>query len=64
MGAVALVTEPVLESVVGMSNTLREAIVVASAALLGGAVYVGLAALLRLDELAWMAGMVRRRLGR
>jgi hypothetical protein len=27
-------------------------------------VYVGLAALLRLDELAWMAGMVRRRLGR
>jgi putative peptidoglycan lipid II flippase len=64
MGLLALVTEPLLESVVGMSSTLREAIVVAVAAGLGGAAYVGIATLLKVDELAWMAGMVRRRLGR
>lgn len=63
MGLVAYLTEPIFEQLIGTSSFLRELLLVAIASIAGGAVYIGMAALLRLDELRWVVGMVRGRLG-
>lgn len=62
MGLVAALTEPLLENLIGSSSFAREVLLVLIAATAGGAVYVGMAAVLRLNELRWMAGLIRRRL--
>lgn len=62
MGAIALLAEPVLEQLIGTQSFAREVLLVLVASAAGGAVYVGMAALLRLHELRWAAGMIRRRL--
>lgn len=64
MGAVALLLEPLLANAIGIDTFLHRLAVVGLISSVSVIVYFGAAALLRIDELHWMAGMVRRRLFR
>ncbi|HYO89033.1 MAG TPA: lipid II flippase MurJ, partial [Candidatus Limnocylindrales bacterium] len=64
MGLVALLLEPLLVQVVGIDTFLHRLVVVGLVSTASVLVYFGTAAVLRIDELRWMAGMLRRRLGR
>ncbi|MBE2182517.1 MAG: murein biosynthesis integral membrane protein MurJ [Anaerolineae bacterium] len=63
MGLVAYLAEPLFEQLIGSSSFLRELLLVMVASMAGGAVYIGMAALLQLDELRWIVSMVRKRVG-
>jgi peptidoglycan biosynthesis protein MviN/MurJ (putative lipid II flippase) len=62
MGAVALLLEPLLENAIGIDTFLHRLLVVGLISAASIVVYFGAAALLKIDELRWMAGLVRKRL--
>lgn len=64
MGVVAVVTLAPLEQLVGTDGLVQEIVLVSAAGGASVVVFLGLAALLRIEELRWLAGLVRRRLGR
>ncbi|MBZ0281290.1 MAG: murein biosynthesis integral membrane protein MurJ [Anaerolineae bacterium] len=62
MGAVAFVTLELVGRWLGSATLLHEILLVAFSGGISAAVFLGLAYLLRLEELRWMGGMVARRL--
>lgn len=64
MGVVAAVTLPLFVQWIGTHGLLREAALVVLAGGLSGVVFLALALLLRIEELRWLLGLVRHRLGR
>lgn len=64
MGAAAWIITPLLTDWIGSSTLIREALLVLLAGGVSAAVFVGIAALLRIDELRWLGAMLRRRLER
>ncbi|HVU10190.1 MAG TPA: murein biosynthesis integral membrane protein MurJ [Phototrophicaceae bacterium] len=61
MGALGLVTLPIFERVIGTDGLIRQIVLVGVAGGLGLIVFMALAALLRLEELRWLAGLIRQR---
>ncbi len=61
MGIVAALTLPSLTDIVGMEGVIREALLVTVSGGLSVAVFLLMAALLRIEELRWLVGMVKRR---
>lgn len=64
MGAVGVLTEPLLEGMIGTSGLLREIALVATMGAISVGVFVVMAALLGLEEVRWLTGLLRQRLGR
>ncbi|MDQ7026837.1 MAG: murein biosynthesis integral membrane protein MurJ [Anaerolineae bacterium] len=64
MGLVGWQTLPFLNRVIGSANTLQQALLVLIATALSGAIFIILAVLLRLEELYWLAGLIRKKIGR
>ncbi len=64
MGVVAVMMLAPLEQLVGTDGLVQEIVLVSAAGGASVVVFLGLAALLRIEELRWLAGLVRRRLGR
>jgi putative peptidoglycan lipid II flippase len=64
MGIAAWVITPLLAAWIGIDSLIREALLVLLAGGISAAVFLGIAALLRIDELRWLGAMLRRRLGR
>ncbi len=64
MGIAAWVITPLLAAWIGTDSLIREALLVLLAGGISAAVFLGIAALLRIDELRWLGAMLRRRLGR
>ncbi len=64
MGVVAVMTLAPLEQLIGTDGLVQEMVLVSAAGGASVVVFLGLAALLRIEELRWLAGLVRRRLGR
>lgn len=64
MGAVALALEPFLVASVGIDTFFHRLLVVGIVSAASVVVYFGAALALRVDELRWMGGLLRRRLGR
>lgn len=62
MGLVAIVTLPMLTDFIGTHGILREALLVIVAGSLYGGLFLLLAMLLRIEELHWLAGLLRRKL--
>ncbi len=63
MGVVALLAEPRLEHLIGTGSLIREILLVGTASGISLGIFAALAALLRIEELRWLVGMLRRRLG-
>ncbi len=61
MGAIGLVTLPIFERMIGTDGLIRQIVLVGVAGGLGLMVFMLLAALLRLEELRWLAGLIRQR---
>jgi putative peptidoglycan lipid II flippase len=61
MGLVAAWTLPVLAQVIGVDGFVREVALVMASGGLSAGVFLGLAYLLRLEELRWLWGLVRQR---
>jgi putative peptidoglycan lipid II flippase len=64
MGLVGWQLLPVLYSTIGTGNTLHQALLVLIATTISGVVFFVLAIILRLEELYWLAGLIRKKLGR
>jgi putative peptidoglycan lipid II flippase len=64
MGLVATLVTPPLTSIIGMNSIVREALLVVVTGGLSAAVFLGMAALLRIEELRWIGTILARRLGR
>ncbi|MBL8152922.1 MAG: murein biosynthesis integral membrane protein MurJ [Anaerolineae bacterium] len=64
MGAVAWIITPLLTTWIGTASLIREVLLVLLAGGISTAIFLGIAALLRIDELRWLGAMLRRRLGR
>jgi putative peptidoglycan lipid II flippase len=64
MGIAAWVITPLLAAWIGIDSLILEALLVLLAGGISAAVFLGIAALLRIDELRWLGAMLRRRLGR
>lgn len=64
MGIAAWVITPLLAAWIGTDSLIREALLVLLSGGISAAVFLGIAALLRIDELRWLGAMLRRRLGR
>ena len=64
MAAAALISLPALQGWIGAETVLHEALLVTIAALCYGGIFWLAARWLRLDELAWLWGLLRQRLGR
>ncbi len=64
MGVVCWVTLPLLERAIGSTGLVREAVLVGTSGGVSVAVFLIMAALLRLEELRWLARLLRRRVGR
>lgn len=62
MGVVTALALPLLEQWIGTQGFVREAALVLLAGGVSGGVYLALAALMRLEELRWLADMVLQRL--
>lgn len=62
MAAAALATLPYLSAAFGAASILHEALLVTLGALLYGSVFLSMARVLRLDELAWLWDLLRRRI--
>lgn len=64
-GAMVVVAElllPPLTASIGMAGTLQQLLLVLIVGGISGSVFLGLAALLRIGELRWIAGLLRRRI--
>ena len=64
MGLAALIAEPALEQLIGRTTLLRELALVTVSGGLSVLVFALMASLLRIEELGWMWGMLRQKLGR
>jgi putative peptidoglycan lipid II flippase len=64
MGAVAWIITPLLTAWIGTTSLIREALLVLLTGGISSAFFLGMAGLLRIDELRWLGAMLRRRLGR
>jgi putative peptidoglycan lipid II flippase len=64
MGVALSWIDPLLEGWLGASSLLREIAVVMGGGLVSVALFVGLAYLLRIEELRWLFGLLRRRMGK
>lgn len=62
MAVAALATLPYLSAALGTANVLHEALLVTVAALLYGSIFLIMARVMRLDELAWLWDLLRRRI--
>jgi putative peptidoglycan lipid II flippase len=62
MGAVAFILDQMLEPIIGIDTFLHRLLIVGLISAACAVTYFGAAALLRIDELRWMGGLVRRRL--
>ncbi|MFN8453000.1 MAG: hypothetical protein U0521_31370, partial [Anaerolineae bacterium] len=62
MGAVAWLTLAPLEHAIGTTGVIRQAALVIVSGGLSVGVFVALVALLRLEELRWLVGLLRQRL--
>ncbi len=62
MGVAAVLALPVLQDIIGNISLMREILLVTSCSAVGAVVFLGMAALLRIEELYWLAGLLRRRL--
>jgi len=62
MGAVGFLAEPLLERIIGTTGVIREGVLVVTAAGISGVLFVVAALILRIEELQWLAGIVRKRL--
>ncbi len=63
MGLVALIALPILTTRIGTSTILHEALLVGAAGGLSVAVFLGMATLLKIEELRWIGGLLARRIG-
>ncbi len=63
MGIVAALALPYLTRWIGTSNIVREVLLVTASGGLSVAVFLGMAALLKLQELRWLGGLLARRIG-
>lgn len=61
MIAVLATTLPMLHLWIGTDGLLRRTLLVVSASALGGSAYLALAIALKIDELRWIAGLIKRR---
>jgi peptidoglycan biosynthesis protein MviN/MurJ (putative lipid II flippase) len=64
MGVLLALVEPLLEGIFGMVMLWQEALVVGISGLVSVGIYVGMALLLRVEELRWLLGVVRNRLAK
>ncbi len=64
MGVAAASALPLLERLIGTHNLIHEALLVGVGGGLSLVIFLALAALLRLEELRWLASLLRQRLGR
>ena len=64
MGIVAATAEPLLERLIGTNGIVHEALLVGVGGGLSVMIFLAMAALLRLEELRWLAGLLRQRVGR
>jgi putative peptidoglycan lipid II flippase len=64
MGLVGWQILPLLNTSIGTGNTLHQALLVLIATAISGAVFVILVIILRLEELYWLAGLIRKKLAR
>lgn len=64
MGLAGWLALPALMSLIGTHGLLREMLLVLASGGLCALVFAALAALLRIEELRWLLGLLRRRLGR
>lgn len=64
MGVVAHEAMPILQNIVGTRGVVREGIFVTLIGSLSVCVYIAAAALLQIEELRWLVGMLRQRLAR
>lgn len=62
MGVVAVGLDTLLEPVIGIDTFLHRLLIVGLIAVACAVVYFGAAALLRIDELRWLGGLLKRRL--
>jgi len=63
MGLAAALAEPVLETLIGTDGIIREFALLAISGGLSLLVFAGAAALLKIEELAWINRLIRQRLG-
>lgn len=63
MGAVGLLTEVPLMQLIGTTGLLREIILVITSGIVSILTFGSMVAILRIEELRWLAGLIRRRLG-
>ena len=64
MGVIGFVALPIITSTIGSATLVREVLLVLLAGGLCLLVFVGLAAVLKIEELRWLGRMLARRLGR
>ena len=64
MAGAAAASLPTLQSAIGGESVLREALLVGTASSVYGGVFLLAARILRLDEIAWLWRLLRRRMGR
>ena len=64
MGVVGILVEPTLERIIGTTGLLREAVLVGVSGALSVAIFLVMAAVLRLEELRWLGRLLRQRLSR
>jgi putative peptidoglycan lipid II flippase len=64
MGLAAVIAEPALEQLIGRTTLLRELALVTVSGGLSVLVFVGIASLFRIEELGWIWGLLRQKLGR
>lgn len=62
MGATGWIIEPILQQIFGLETLLNKLIVVGGSGLICVAVFFGVATLLKIEEVGWIIGLVRRRL--
>jgi len=62
MGVVAWATLPILSDIIGTSGIIREAILVMVGGALYGGIFLLVAMILRINELRWIAGLLKKRL--
>jgi len=63
MGLAAGLILPILTARIGTATLVREALLVGITGGISVAVFLGIAALLKIEELRWIGGLLARRLG-
>ncbi|MGB1287222.1 MAG: murein biosynthesis integral membrane protein MurJ [Aggregatilineales bacterium] len=64
MVIIAMLTLPALTDIIGTQGILREALLVMVTGVLYGGIFIGLALLLKVEELLWLVQLIRQRLTR